>query len=292
MHLSRTDDFSAEVDALPGRVGLDALLGDLDRKLRRTIAPCLSLHRAWRWDAADRADERWWPQGVSVRPGGRHVAVSWYAKDGGSRVSFLDLKTRRYRHVELVRATADGYEPLRVHAGGIAWHGSALYVAATKAGLWVCDTDDLVRDPGGYRLPVRYRLAPSEAFRFSFVGLDSASVPPRLVLGEYDHNKGGTRRLGHVGLEGGPAEVIEAGIARAQGAVRVGERWYVTASQGRRKPGSLWSGPEGALREHRYAVPVGPEDLAHDPATDRLWTVTEHPGKRWIVAVKRRRFGG
>ena len=289
MHLSRTDDFSAEVDALPGRVGLEALLGDLDRRLQRTIAPCLSLHRAWRWDAADRADERWWPQGVSVRPGGRHVAVSWYAKDGGSRVSFLDLTTRRYRHVELVRPTADGFEPLRVHAGGIAWHGSLLYVAATKAGLWVCDTDDLVRDADGYRLPVRHRLAPSESFRFSFVGLDSASVPPRLVVGEYDHNKGGTRRLGHVGLEGGPAELIEAGVARAQGAVRVGERWYVTASQGRR-PGSVWSGPAGALREHRYAVPIGPEDLAYDPDSDRLWTVTEHPGKRRIVTLKRRRF--
>ncbi len=206
---------------------------------------------------------------MSVEPGGRRVAVSWYAKDGGSRVTFLDVRARRYRHVELVRPGADGLEPLRVHAGGLAWHGTRLYVAATKAGLWVCDTGDVVRGPEGYRLPVRYRLASSEPFRFSFVGLDSASVPPRLVLGEYDNNKDGTRRLAHVPVDGGAVKVIDGGVVRAQGAVHVDDRWYVTASQGRRKPGSLWSGPAGGLREHRCAVPVGPEDLAHDPV-DRI----------------------
>lgn len=292
MHLSRTDDFSEQLDALADRVGLGAVLGDLDRRLRRTFAPCWSLHRAWTWDSADRRDERWWPQGVSVAPGGRHVAVSWYAKDGGSRVSFLDLRSRRYRHVELVRPVEDGFEPLRVHAGGLAWHGTRLYVAATKAGLWGCDTGDVVRGAEGYRLPVRYRLAPSEAFRFSFVGLDSASVPPRLVLGEYGGARGGTRRLAHVAVDGGAVELIDGGVVRAQGAVRVDDRWYVTASHGTRTPGSVWSGPAGALREHRHAVPVGPEDLAYDGQSDRLWTVTEHPRKRWVLSIRRSRFGG
>lgn len=287
MHLTRTDDHSAEIAALGDRVGVDAVWSDLDRRLRRTVAPCLTRHRAWTWARADRGDRRWWPQGISVLPEPRRLAVSWYAKDGGSRVSLLDLGERRYRHVELVVPTAGGLMPLRVHAGGIAWHGRLLYVAATKAGLWVCDTDDVVRTPAGYVLPVRHRLAPSEPFRFSFVGLAGDDI----IVGEYD-NTGGTRRLAQVDLDGGPSEVIEAGVQRAQGAVRVGERWYVTASHGPWRPGSVWSGPAGDLREHRYAVPIGPEDLAHDPVSDRLWTVTEHPHRRWVVELNRRHLGG
>ena len=285
MHLTRTDDHTAAIEALPDRVGLDSVWGDLDRRLRRTFAPGRAVRRAWTWQGADRSDPQWWPQGICVVPGGRRLAVSWYAKTGGSRVSFLDLDARRYRHVSLVVPTAGGLAPLKVHAGGIALHGRLLYVAATKAGLWVCDTDDVVRGPEGYVLPVNHRLAASEPFRFSFVGLSGDD----LVVGEYD-NAQGTKRLAHVGLDGGPREVIEAGIARAQGAVRVGECWYVTASQGARKLGSIWSGPAGALREHRYAVPMGPEDLAHDPATDRLWTVTEHPRRRWVIALDRARL--
>ncbi|GAW50946.1 MULTISPECIES: hypothetical protein [unclassified Nocardioides] len=293
MHLTRTAALTAEIDALAtrlgGRVGLGAVLGDLDRPLRRTWAPCLTPHRAWTWDRADRRDRRWWPQGVSVAASGRRAAVSWYAQGGGVRVSFLDLDERRYRHVELVVPTDTGSAPLRAHAGGIAWHGDRLYVAATQAGLWVCHTDDVLRGPDGYLLPVSHRLAPSEPFRFSFVGLDGSSETPRLVLGEYGPSSA-TRRLAHVAVEGGAVEMIEGGVVRAQGAVRVGEQWYVTASHGPKMPGSLWSGRLGDLREHRYALPMGPEDLAHDPAGDRLWTVTEHPHRRWVVAVKRSRF--
>jgi hypothetical protein len=282
VHLTRTDDHSAAVDALADRVGLDAVWADLDRRLRRTVAPCLSLHRAWTWERHDRRDRLWWPQGISVADG--RALVSWYSTDGGSRVSALDLAARRYRHVELVRATANGFEPLRTHAGGLAWHGTTLYVAATKAGLWVCDTDDVVRTPRGYVLPVRHRLAPADPFRFSFVGVDGEA----LVVGEYD-NSTGTRRLGR-GPADGPIEVHEAGVRRAQGVAHVDGRWYVTASNGSKGLGTVWSGPVGGLREHRYALPIGPEDLAYDAATDRLWTVTEHPGKRWIVGLKRRRF--
>lgn len=288
MHLTPTPELTAEIDALAarygGRVGLEAVLVDLDRRLRRTVAPCLTPHRAWTWDRADRADRRWWPQGISCAPGGRYVATTWYATGGGVRISFLDTRRRRYRHVELVTPTATGHEPLHAHAGGIVWLGPRLYVAGTRKGLWVCDTDDVVRGPDGYLLPVRQRLEPSEPFRFSFVALAGEN----LVVGEYD-NTGGTRRLGH-GPVRGPLVVHEAGVQRAQGAVHVEDRWYLTASHGRKRLGSVWSGPEGALEEHRFAVPMGPEDLAHDPATDRLWTLTEHPRRRWVLSMRRSRF--
>lgn len=289
MELTPTPELAAEIDALVarcgGRIGLEGVLADLDRRARRTVSPCLSPHRAWTWDKADRHDHEWWPQGVSVE--GRHALVSWYAHSGGSRISVVDLQQRRYRHVTLVRPTTDGWDPLKIHAGGLAWRGDRLHVAATKAGLWVCDLRDVVRAPDGeLLLPVRRLLEPSEPFRFSFV----AHVGESLVVGEYD-NAGDTRRLGRVSADGGPVEVHEGGVQRAQGAVRVGEQWYVTASQGARRPGSMWSGRSGSLREHRWALPVGPEDLAYDAERDLLWTVTEHPGRRWLVAVRRGRFG-
>ena len=286
MHLTPTPDRSAEIDALAarhgGRVGLGAVLVDLDRRLRRTVAPCLTPHRAWTWERVDRADPDWWPQGISVAPGGRYVVTTWYARHGGVRLSFLDTRRRRYRHVELVAATADGHEPLHAHAGGIVWHGPRLYVAGPRQGLGVCDTADIVRGPEGYLLPVRHLLEPSEPFRFSFASLAGET----LVVGEYD---GAGGRLGH-GPLGAPLVVHDAGVPRAQGAVHVSEQWYVTASRGWWVPGSLWSGPEGALAERRYAVPMGPEDLAHDPGADRLWTLTEHPHRRWVLCLRRTRF--
>ena len=288
MQLTRTADLSAEIDAFAarygGRVGLPAVLVDLDRRLRRTWAPCRTPHRAWTWDRADRGDRRWWPQGIAAAPGGRYVATTWYSPRGGVRLSFVDIRRRRYRHVELVRPVDGGHDPLRVHAGGLAWEATRLHVAATATGLWVCDTDDVVRGPDGYLLPVRHLLEPSEPFRFSFVGL----AGEEMVVGEYD-NAHGTRRLGRGPVEG-PFVLHEAGVRRAQGAVHVAGRWYLTASHGRWRPGSVWSGTEGALREHRFAVPMGPEDLAYDRATDRLWTLTEHPHRRWVLSLRRSHF--
>ncbi|MBZ5740077.1 hypothetical protein [Nocardioides mangrovi] len=289
MQLTRVDDLDAEVDALAarhgGRAGLTAVLGGLDRRLRRTWAPCLTPHRAWTWEAVDRGDRRWWPQGVAAAPGGRYVAVSWYSTDHRSRISFADLRRRRYRHVELVLPSADGHAPLPVHAGGIAWSGSTLHVAATRAGLWVCDTRDVVRTEAGYLLPVRHRLAPSDDFRFSFLG----SVGDGLVAGEYG-GRTQTHRVAHIGTDAFAevTEVVDLGVVRAQGVAIADGTYYLTASHGTRTPGSLWMGRAGALRERRYAVPMGPEDLAHDPTTDRLWTVTEHPHRRWIVTIRRR----
>jgi hypothetical protein len=296
--MARTPDLAAEVDALAerhaGRVGLDAVLGDLDRRLRRTWAPCRTPHRAWTWDRTDRRDPEWWPQGISVAPGGDRLAVSWYAKSGGVRISFLSTVHRRYRHVTLVTPTESGHEPLRAHAGGIVWHGSRLYVAATRAGLWMCDTADVVRrDDGEYLLPVRSQLTPvdhdGEPLRFSFVSVDDASDPPCLVVGEYG-SRNQSRRMAEVPLDGGPVVLTDHDVVRAQGMARAGGRLYLTASHGPWGLGSVWSGEPGGFREHRRAVPMGPEDLAYDVARDRLWTVTEHPRRRWVVSMKRSSF--
>jgi hypothetical protein len=293
MHLAHTDDLAAEVEALVssygGRVGLGAVLGDLDRRLRRTVAPCLSRHRAWAWDTADRRDREWWPQGVSPGPDPGILGVTWYAKAGGSRLSVVDLRARRYRHVTLVRPTRDGHQPLRVHAGGLAWSGSTLHVAATRAGLWVCDTGDVLRGRDGYVLPVRHRLSvdpgDAEPLRFSFLST-VPGAPGRLVVGEYG-NRRQTRRLAHLDVEAGSVELEEHGVLCAQGVVRVDDSYVLSASHGPWTPGSLWTGRPGAFHERRWALPIGPEDLARSADGRRLWTVTEHPRRRWILALRR-----
>ena len=95
--------------------------------------------RAWSWDLRDQLTGEWWPQGITWA--GERLLVSWYSRRGaGSRVSVVDLVARRYAHVRLL--TPDG-EPLRVHAGGLAWDDGWLYVAATARGFWALNVDDL-----------------------------------------------------------------------------------------------------------------------------------------------------
>jgi hypothetical protein len=171
----------------------------------------------------------------------------------------------------------------------VAWAGTTAYVAATKAGLWVADTADVVATDHGFVLPMRERLAATpdegaEPFRFSFV----STVPGRrdeVLVGEYGNSRQ-SRRIAHVPVDGGPATVVDGGAPRAQGVALADGRYYMSASHGPRMPGSLWVGRPGRLRERRWALPMGPEDLAHSAADDRLWTVTEHPRRRWVVSMR------
>ena len=95
--------------------------------------------RAWSWDLGDQLTRGWWPQGITWA--GERLLVSWYSRRGaGSRVSVVDLVARRYAHVPLLTPAG---EPLRVHAGGLAWDDGWLYVAATARGFWALHVDDL-----------------------------------------------------------------------------------------------------------------------------------------------------
>ncbi len=320
------------------------MLDDLPRRGRTARPLGRAVDRAWTFDDRDRFDLRWWPQGVATgeHAGRRFAAISWYAKKlpwdpatQGSRLTFLDLDTLRYRHVLLVLATADGVEPLRVHAGGIAWHRGLLYVAATGKGFHVCRLDDVLRVPApglvesfGYRylLPTwrRYRttsdgdLAP---LRFSFLSIGPGSDPgsgpgsdpgsgrhervpgSALLAGEYaSATQGGTHRLARYPLDpmtglplAGddgrvPAQQVGEGVVSMQGVALARGRHHVTTSHGRLRRGTVWTGAPGDLRAHRGATPVGPEDLSYDATTDELWTVTEHPGARWVVSMRRTWF--
>jgi hypothetical protein len=349
VHLRRTDENVREIDALAGlldgRVGVDAVLGDLNRQARRTFLLGRGrLGQAVDWgfafDREDRGDMRWWPQGVSTSAdasdtediGGKHVlVVSWYAKDeSGVRVTFIDLASLRYRHVLLVVPVLDQHgelvlRPLRVHAGGVVWNGPYLHVAATARGLMTCKVDDIMRVPDargtrayqlgphgarfaslGYRyvLPVRfsYRAYAEDGFdklRYSFLSLDRGADPPSLVAGEYGRT-GQSTRLARYHLEpdtlmlrtdddglSRPIGVDDGGVSRMQGASIVDGRYHVTVSRGPWKPGSVYVGTPGDFHEHRWATPMGPEDIAYWPSTERFWSVSEHPHRRWVFSMKK-----
>jgi hypothetical protein len=161
----------------------------------------------------------------------------------------------------------------------------------------------------GYRyvLPVRfsYRAMTGdgmERLRYSFLSLDRAAEPMELVVGEYG-NLRQTRRLARFPLDpesfglaaeadGGtrPLALEEDGAVRMQGAAIAGGTWYVTASTGHWVPGSVYVGRPGQWRRHRWATPMGPEDITWWSSTDLLWSVSEHPRRRWVFSMRRSWF--
>ena len=218
--------------------------------------------------------------------------------------------------------------PLRVHAGGLVWRQDHLHVAATARGLFTCRLDDLMRVPDhlvgaadqlgvdeeqvstyGYRyvLPVRFGYEAvtdegHERLRYSFLSLDRQTSPPQLLAGEYARGKQ-TRRLVRYQMDAAtglldtaddgaarPLGLDESGIAQAQGAVAAMGRHYLTTSHGPFTPGSVHVGRPGAFTRHRWATPMGPEDIAYWPSRDELWSLSEHPNRRWVFAMPRTYF--
>jgi len=354
VHLRRTDENVAEIAALAelvgGVCGLDAVLDNLTSQARPSWLGRLlgrAVSTAYTWERHDNRDPRWWPQGISTSAdssddediqGRRVLVTTWYAKAGetddgyGSRVTFLDLDTLRYRHVLLVTPSLDDtgalrLEPLRIHAGGIVWAGPYLHVAATSRGFVTCRVDDImaVADDDGrpdefgilggrvasyghrYVLPVRFRYqaVTEEGFtglRYSFLSLDRRSYPPALIAGEYARGSQPTRLARYpLDAETGllatdddgwsrPVSLDDHGVVQMQGAVVARGRYHATVSQSGWLPGSVYAGMPGAFRRYRFATPPGPEDLAWWPSTDLLWSVTEHPRRRWIYAMPRAWF--
>ena len=208
------------------------------------------------------------------------------------------------------------------------WAGDYLHVAATARGFVTARLSDIMAVPGDddhpdqlgfdgtrvssfghrYVLPVRFTYQAyadkgHEKLRYSFLSLDRHSDPPSLMAGEYGAAEGATTRLARYDLDPAtwqldagedgfsrPLSVDDEGIRRMQGAVIARGRYHVTVSNGRFMPGTIYAGSPGAMRPRRWAVPMGPEDLTYSPVSDLIWTLTEHPRRRWIVAMRRSWF--
>lgn len=302
----------------------------------------------WQWNPGDATTLKWRPQGITgsreasspERP--RWLAVSWYGRkeegnaQRGARLSLVDFERSspsflKYRHVLLVQDAAniddpelfrlppdapryeqlEGYAPVPIHAGGVAWVGERLYVADTTLGLRVFDLTRLYAaqaDPTksrcgsdggrlyafnyGYVLPQvgYYRLegtAPT-----SFVSLGTGGRGPCLWTGQYlkkAGNAGRTPKLfgwslrqdGHIDTSRPAEEVVpndSGGRAyNMQGAYRAGGVTWLSVT-GR----SLYQGSTARLVSQpangeglRWRWPHGAEDLYLEADTERLWCVTE-----------------
>ena len=244
-------------------------------------------------------------------------------------VDLTDPSAIRYRHVLLVEPflNDDGsvdVRPVMVHAGGIVWHGDHVHVAGTSRGFSSFRLDDIVRAPAGdprrlrvrgdrvdgfgyrYFLPVRFTYDAHarkglERMRYSFASLDRSSTPHQLVAGEYGRSPMTTRLVRYeidqtsslLRAEDDGRSVplgLDDGVEGMQGAAVVNGTWFVTKSRGRYRLGSVFVGRPGALREHKWQLPVGPEDIAYWPARDQLWSVSEYPGARYVFAMPRAHF--
>ena len=265
--------------------GLAAVLASRGRRAHKAKAPGSLVVESFRWSGFDRWTQAWWPQGIAVGDfEGRPLAlVSWFSRGNsrGARITVLALDDLSYRHVALVEGGSE--TAVRVHAGGIAWSGDRLLVAATFGGIREFRMSGIRRArSGGFVLPQVAHLQPVERFRYSFLAEGSHGY----VGGEYSAS--GDGRL--AGLKFGPSTVSATarhvpGVPEMQGAVSVDGFWAVSASRGDKRNGDLWLGEQGSLVKHEGALPPGPEDLAWWPERRQLWGVSEHPGQRWVYAV-------
>ncbi|WP_152545441.1 hypothetical protein [Microbacterium sp. CH12i] len=266
-----------------------------------------------KWLSARTYTAKWYPQGIDVGTwqGRRVVAVSWFRKDKSgrhlaSRVSMIDLKRSRLVDIALTFEDDDGrIHPAQIHAGGIAWFGDRLFVAATGQGIWEFDMRAVRRlgradarraigaNGRGYGASalavVRTRVHPVP-LRCSFVGrvfdADGTSLP-RVLIGEYRNDEKG--RIGEFTIPTGDEgftklDTSRPGIRHMQGAVHWGEHRYVSQSRDL-KAGALWSGTGETLERNEVVLPVGCEDLALDPEDRMLWSLGEHPWRRVVRGI-------
>lgn len=267
------------------------------------------------WDALD----------VGTYAGRKILITSWYNATGdkGVRLSFVDMSkpagTARYRHVLLVEPTSTtNFRAVKVHAGGLAWYGDYLYVVDTSRGMRVFDLRHLwstASDPSkskiglgtdgryyaydyAYVLPqVGEFVQPAgTGMVFSYMSLDRSTTPDSVVAGQYiDGQVGG--QLVRWGIDFQTRRLITGtdGVARAsaayviphqnmQGAVSFNGSYFFTRSRGTATQGLLYRDQVGTALGSS-ALPIGPEDLSYEKSVSHLWTLTEHPNSRLVLAT-------
>ncbi|KAI4230490.1 MAG: hypothetical protein L6R40_008009 [Gallowayella cf. fulva] len=231
----------------------------------------------------------------------------------------------KYRQVLLVEPTGTTAKPsfktVGLHAGGIAWYGNILYVADTNQGVRLFDLDHIYRVKDGdgagrqsdgsyhaygykYVLPQvrRYKThgdPKDHDYTYSCLALDRTSNPASIVFGEYYHaDKGDHSRVARFDLDSTTkllkvnkdnvataSKVFLHGEHRVQGAITVNGRYFLSQSNGDEDSDIIGFTPGDKSSKQYRILPPGSEDLTYDKAADTLWTLTEHPGERYIVGT-------
>lgn len=318
------------------KVSVADVLGDLNRTATTVSGATVGatgFSRGFAWDADDEGKAWWIPQGLSgsfdatatgTVAGKKVVAVTWYydlaahpgsTGEKGIRLSLADVSggTVRYRHLLLVLPKVVGgradFDPIDIHAGGVAWVGDKLWVADTGRGLRMFDLsrifqvatdkdsvgwDGATYQGGLYKYVVPQAGAWIDGSKcnpvFSFVALDRSTAT--LVTGEYSATAITGRLLRWpVDLATGalaPTTYAEGawvmGQRQVQGAVTRGGAFYLSSSAPAAGAGVLYAARE-AKKTLSYKWVDAPEDLMFDGVGNQLWSASEALNARYVFAV-------
>lgn len=318
------------------KVSLTDVLADLNRtatSVGSTTVGATGFSRGFAWDADDEGKAWWIPQGLSgsfdasaagTVAGKKVVAVTWYydaaahpgsTGEKGIRLSLADVTggTVRYRHLLLVLPKMAGgradFDPIDIHAGGVAWVGDKLWVADTGNGLRMfdlsrifqvaTDADRVGWDGATYQGGLyKYVVPQAGAFVdgskcnpvFSFVGVDRSTAS--LVTGEYSATTITGRLLRWpIDLATGalaPTTYADGawvmGQRQVQGAVTRGGAFYLSSSAPAGGAGVLYATGVGK-KTLSYPWVDAPEDLMFDGVGNQLWGASEGLNARYVFAV-------
>ncbi len=242
----------------------------------------------------------------------------------GVRISLVNsttISSARYRHMLLVIPTRDGdgranFKILDIHAGGLVWYQNYLYVADTENGFRVFDLSRIIEvsilnqigfNGNGYgAFEYRYvvpqigyysKCAESCCNRFSSASLDRSTNPPTLLTGYYasgDINGVSYRWSinddGKLSTQQGvarPTQAIYMGLSNMQGFFSYQGHYFATQSSSDHDDRLYFGAMNEAVRYIDFGN--GIEDLHYSPASDRLWSLTEHPSRRVVMGIKLQR---
>lgn len=340
--LGTTPALVTALESITTKVGLADVLADANRAATKTTSvpgnPA-GVAYAFRWQDDDDASTAWIPQGITGTAdasasgkvdGKSAVLVSFYDKaEGGAtnegvRIAFVDTTAPtapKYRFALLVMPkgtpAAPTFDPVKIHAGGIAWFGDFLYVADTTHGFRVFDLRHILRvatDAGSfgctggtcraatykYVLPQvgKYEITSACKPLFSFVSLDRKSDPPSLVSGEYCSSTACSGPLaGRVyrwpldaktGLLRSkatfPTEVFLTSHKQVQGGASIDGTFYLSSSAPAADGGEIYRVAGSKSVRSRWSDT--PEDLMVDHANGWLWSLSEAPKARAVFAAK------
>ncbi|GAA5066666.1 hypothetical protein GCM10023259_060300 [Thermocatellispora tengchongensis] len=322
------DVLDRELDAVPLRTVLDNGNRTATRKGRTTAWGSMRTKPVdwFCFQSGDDDTTDWYPQGVTCASDAGVAdpafLVSWYWRpeegERGARVSALDPETGKYQHILLVKPEEGGsFGPIDIHAGGIAWYGTTLYVADTVRGLRAFSLERILdmrtgRDDVGDKTKIGRHGGALHAFgyryimpqtgmwqvetrgpRFSFVAVDRSGERDLLISGEYTDGPGG--ELGRVArwplassgaldASGAAVDAFRMPGHRIQGALSHEGTWYFSQTAGARGNGTLIVTRPGEKVTAR-PYPVGPEDLTCWREKKTVWSVAEFPGRRALFAV-------
>ncbi|QNL50180.1 hypothetical protein H8S90_00650 [Olivibacter sp. SDN3] len=307
--------------------------------------------KGFKWNKGDQDTKEWRPQGITgfERNGKTYLITTWYGvgpsnipgvhnQHKGVRVSLVDITNMSnitYRHILLVQnkenmgnselyrpsnpyTQLEGYAPVTIHAGGVAYYDGKIYVADTRLGIRVFDLDKFISAEGdvnknkigvehsstlkafdyGYILPQigYYKITDGSPFSCIALGEGSTSLEKRLWTGQYlapDAGRTPTIYGFPINEQGqlygnvesiSPLDKYDTPVYRMQGVYRSNAKTVMTTTGNGNYEGStarLVRYSDGTAAATRYRWPHGAEDLYLDTSTGLLWNLTEYETEKY-----------